>query len=114
MQAPAPWEGVGYVSYDELLDYELRATMKVEFKSRGPEVLGYSVVLLIGEGETRETVRLYDTSHRINEMHRYAQGDSKQPGVLFHRGTLGEGMRMAIESVTANFQAMIEGWEGNE
>lgn len=102
---------MGYVSYDKLLDYESRATMKVEFETRGPEVLDYSVVLLVGEDEVRETVRLYDARHRFNEMHRYTQSDDKQPGVRFHRGTLGEGMRTAIESVKADFRAMIEGWE---
>lgn len=102
---------MGYVSYDELLDYEFDATMKVEFETRGAEVLGYSVVLLVGADEARETVRLYDATHGFNKMHRYRQGDSKQPGVPFHLGTLGEGLRAAIESIEADFQAMIEGWE---
>lgn len=102
---------MGYVSYKKLLDFELQAAMEVEFETRGPEVLSYSVVLLVGDDEMRTTVRLFDAAHRFNEMHRYRQGDSKQPGVRFHQGTLGEGLRTAIDSVKADFRSMIEGWE---
>lgn len=103
---------MGRVSYNEPLDYELKATMKVVFETRRAEVLSYSVVLLVGDEGARETVRLYDATHRFNEMHRYRKGDSKQPGVPFHLGTLGEGLRAAIDSIEADFRAMIEGWEG--
>lgn len=79
-------------------------------ETHGPLVLGYSVVLLVDHGN-KETVRLYDGTHRFNEMHRFTRGDGKQPGVSFHPGTLGEGMRAAIEQIKNNFQQMLEGWE---
>jgi len=101
---------VGYVYYQEVLDHEPETIMCVEFETQGPLVLGYSVVLLIDDGQT-ETVRLYDAAHRFNELHRFTRRDGKQPGISFHRGTLGEGMRTAIERIKKDFQQMIEGWE---
>ncbi|MGN6256484.1 MAG: hypothetical protein ACTHN3_01875 [Solirubrobacterales bacterium] len=86
---------MGRVSYDKLLDSEMQAVMEVEFRSRGLEVLDYSVVLLVGDEEARETVRLYDAAHGFNELHRYTRRDGKQPGIQFHGGNLGEGMRTA-------------------
>lgn len=96
--------------YQEILDCEPETIMSVEFRTQGPSVLTYSVVLLIENGK-RDTVRLYDAAHGFNEMHRFTRGDGKQPGVSFHRGTLGEGMRTAIERIKNDFQQMIEGWE---
>jgi hypothetical protein len=44
-------------------------------------------------------------------MHRYTRGGGKQTGKAFHSGTLGEGMRAAIEQVKSGYGQMIEGWE---
>lgn len=75
------------MSYDKLLDSDPQAIMDVEFKTRGPAVLSYSVVLLTGGEEERETVRVYDAAHQFNEMHRYTRSDGKQRGVRFHGGS---------------------------
>lgn len=85
--------------------------MRVEFQTQGPSVLSYSIVLLIDDGG-HKTVRLYDAAHRFNEMHRFTRSDGKQQGVPFHQGTLGEGMRTAIQRIKSDFRQMIEGWEG--
>jgi hypothetical protein len=69
-----------------------------------------SVVLLVDDRE-KKAVRLYDAAHGFNEMHRFTRRDGKQPGVPFHRGTLGEGMRAAIKRIKSDFRQMIEGWE---
>jgi hypothetical protein len=44
-------------------------------------------------------------------MHRYACSDGKQAGTPFHSGTLGEGMRVAIQEIETSYREMIEGWE---
>lgn len=70
----------------------------------------YSVVLTVWEEGRRQTVRVYDAAHGFNEMHRYTGGGGKQPGERFHAGTLGEGMRAAIDEVRRGYRAMIEAW----
>jgi hypothetical protein len=57
-----------------------------------------------------QTVRLYDGAHGENELHRYTREGGKQPAEVFHRGTLGQRMRAAIEEVERGYQAMIESW----
>jgi hypothetical protein len=84
----------------------------VKFQSKGRDIVEYSLVLVVGAPEEPETVRVYDSAHGFNEMHRFIKEDGKQRGVAFHAGTLGEGMRMAIKSIKSGFQQMIEGWEG--
>jgi hypothetical protein len=44
-------------------------------------------------------------------MHRYTAEGGKQPGIRFHDGTLGEGMRTAIEEIESGYREMIRGWE---
>lgn len=59
--------------YEIPLDYVLWAILRVEFKTRGNEVIDYAVVLLLEvEGKTK-TIRLYDGAHGHNEMHRYTR-----------------------------------------
>jgi len=64
----------------------------------------------VEEGEQIETVRVYDGAHGENELHRYTRQGGKQPAEIFHRGTLGEGMRVAIEAIKRGYQSMIEAW----
>jgi hypothetical protein len=44
-------------------------------------------------------------------MHRYTRAQGKQPAERFHGGTLGEGMRVAIEQIKHTYQSMIEAWQ---
>ncbi|HEY7456197.1 MAG TPA: hypothetical protein VH703_02890 [Solirubrobacterales bacterium] len=83
----------------------------VYFRTRGPEVVEYSLVLLLHRDDRVWTIRVYDSAHGFNEMHRYTRLGGKQRGVEIHRGTLGEGMRAAIEEIKSRYLAMIEGWE---
>ncbi len=84
--------------------------MDVEFKTEGRDVLDYSVVLLVEEDGQLETVRVYDGAHGGNELHRYTREDRKQPAEIVHYGTLGEGMRAAIQDIESGYEAMIESW----
>ena len=92
------------------LDGALGAWMSVRFTTDRQEVTDYAVVLLVEEGEQIETVRVYDGAHGENELHRYTRQGGKQPAEIFHRGTLGEGMRAAIEAIKRGYQSMIEAW----
>ena len=96
--------------YTRVLDRLLGAFMHVEFKTDRREIVDYAVVLLIEVDGERETVRLYDGAHRENELHRYTREGIKQPGEIFHRGTLAQGMRAAIEEIERGYQTMIESW----
>jgi hypothetical protein len=98
--------------YLRILDHVLGAMVSVEFTSEGPEVTDYAVVLLLEMGSGTETIRVYDSAHGHNEVHRYTRGEGKQAGAPFHSGTLGEGVRAAIEEIEGGYRKMIEGWEG--
>lgn len=97
--------------YVRVLDDDPGIRMLVEFTSQGREVTDYAVVLVTGEDVATETIRVYDAAHGHNEMHRYTAKGGKQPGVRFHDGTLGEGMRAAIEEIESGYREMIRGWE---
>jgi hypothetical protein len=73
-------------------------------------VLLHGAGLLVEEAEQIETVRVYDGAHEENEMHRYTRQGGKQAAEVFHRGTLGAGMRAAIEAVKRGYLPMIESW----
>ena len=98
-------------SYVLPIDPVLGIQMTVEFKTRGPEVTDYAVVLILNRAGRAETIRVYDAAHGRNEMHRYSSSGGKHSGVAFHSGTLGEGMRAAIEAIEYGHHQMIEGWE---
>lgn len=93
------------------IDYMRRVTLRVDFERIGREVLGYSLVLLLETDQGVETIRVYDSAHGFNEMHRYTREGGKHAGAEVHRGTLGEGMRAAIKDIKDRYLAMIEGWE---
>ena len=94
-----------------LLNAVPRIALRVEFTTARYEVADYAVVLLIGEGGEEQTVRLYDGSHGVNELHRYTRRGEKQSAEVFHPGTLGEGMRFAIKQIETGYEAMIESWQ---
>jgi hypothetical protein len=97
--------------YLRILDHVLEAMLSVEFSTDRAEVTDYAVVLLLEVGGATETIRVYDGAHGHNEMHRYSRSEGKRAGTPFHSGTLGEGMRAAIEEIEASYREMIEGWE---
>lgn len=86
--------------------------MYVEYKigRGGPDVVDYSVVLVVEVNGRKETVRVYDGAHRENELHRYTRDHGKQAAEVFDRGNLGEGMRAAIEEIIGGYEEMIDGW----
>lgn len=86
--------------------------MSVAFQTVKGEVVAYSVVLVLTTRFGVETTRVYDAAHGFNELHRYSRGGGKQDGVVFSSGTLGEGMRAAMEAIRRGHREMIEGWKG--
>lgn len=82
----------------------------VDFTTEGRQVTNYVVVLTVEQDGEPRTVRLYDAAHGLNEVHRYTLRGGKEAGNRFHAGTLGEGMRAAIDDIRRNYAAMIEGW----
>jgi len=100
------------VAYKRVLDGTVRAFMYVAYKieRRGRDVIDYSVVLVVEVDGRKETVRVYDGTHGENELHRYTQAGGKQAAEAFDRGTLGAGMRAAIEQVERGYEEMIDGW----
>ena len=97
--------------YRRILDRSLGALLRVQFTTQGRDVVDYAVVLLLDTENGSETIRVYDSAHGHNEMHRHARSKGKQRGTPFHSGTLGEGMRAAISEVERGYREMIEGWE---
>jgi len=99
-------------AYDLILDWHPKVVLRVDHRTARGEVVDYTLVLLLATSEGTETIRVYDSAHGYNEMHRYTSDAGKQSGVRFHSGSLGEGMRMAISNVERGFEEMIEGWRG--
>jgi hypothetical protein len=97
-------------AYDRVLDGTVLMYVEYENERRGRDVADYSVVLVIEVDGRKETVRVYDGAHGENEMHRYTRQGGKQVAEVFHRGTLGAGMRAAIDEIKHGYKEMIEGW----
>jgi hypothetical protein len=100
-------------AYSRQLDRAKRVVMHIEFKTsrRGRDVVDYSVVLVVKQEGCTETVRVYDGAHGENELHRYTRDGGKQAAEIFDRGTLGEGMRAAIDAIKHGYDEMIKGWD---
>jgi hypothetical protein len=96
--------------YRDVLDYEVGARIVVKFTTRRREVVDYAVILTVDEGSGEATVRVYDGTHGVNDMHRHGTVSGKAPAETFHAGTLGEGMRAAITAVRIGYEEMIDAW----
>jgi myo-inositol catabolism protein IolC len=101
-------------SYTVEVDKALGAWRHVRFLIEVRDVIDYAVVLLVEEQEQSETVRVYDGAHGVNELHRYTRKDGKQAAEIFYGGTLGMGMRAAIDEIERNYRSIIEGWRNDE
>jgi hypothetical protein len=97
-------------AYTNVLDHVRGIHLLVRFQTDRASVTNYAVVLAVEEHGKLATVRLYDGAHSRNEMHRYTRQRGKRPAEIFHRGTLGEGMRAAIEEIRRGYEEMIDGW----
>ena len=97
-------------SYSVELDFPTGARALIAHWTKRGRVVGFRVVLLTGTSQGWETVRVFDSAHGFNEVHRYTQTGGKQTGTLFHSGTLAEGFTAAIDEVEKGYVAMIEGW----
>jgi hypothetical protein len=98
-------------AYEWPLESDRWVVLHVEYENVAREVVDYSVVLTVVHEGRQQTVRVYDGTHGHNEMHRYTLAGGKQPGEVFHAGTLGEGMRAAIAECARGYHQMIEAWQ---
>lgn len=96
--------------YEDILDAKLGVTLSVVCTTVRGRVVDYVIVLLLATPDGKETIRVYDSAHGFNEMHRYSAMTGKRAGTEFHSGTLGEGMRAAIGAIKRGHHEMIEGW----
>lgn len=99
--------------YRKTLDYVHGIDLDVQYRNMGRDVVDYSVALLLTKDDRVETIRVYDGSHGVNELHRYTKSHGKQVAEVSHRGTLGEGMRAAVDQIKKSHLSMIEGWESS-
>jgi hypothetical protein len=97
--------------YERLLDAQRGVRLAIRFTTVRREVVDYAVVLFIERDERRHTIRVYDSAHGFNEMHRHSTAGGKQAGAVFHRGSLGEGMRAAIVECVDRYETIIEAWQ---
>jgi hypothetical protein len=97
-------------AYERMLDGTVLMYVAFKTEQRGRHVVDYSVVLVVEVDGRKETVRAYDGAHGENELHRYTRDGGKQAAEVFNRGTLGEGMRAAIEEIERGREAIIEAW----
>ncbi len=86
------------------------ARMIVRWRIARGRVVDYAVTLTALDAGRHRTVRVYDGAHGVNEMHRVTRQGTKQPGIIFHDGTLREGLRAAQLEVKHGWAEMIEGW----
>lgn len=91
------------------LDWELEAIKYVDYARDRRQVVRSSVVLTAQHEGRRRTLRVYDGTHGVNDLHRHTLIEAKQRGEPFHAGTLGEDMRAAISEVRRGYREMIEG-----
>jgi hypothetical protein len=86
------------------------AVLSVDYTTGRGRVVDCTLVLLLEEVDGVKTIRVYDSAHGFNEMHRYSRRGGKRDGVVFSNATLGEGMNEAIAAIEFLYIAMIEGW----
>ena len=96
--------------WEQVLDVERGVVVRVAFDKSRREVTDYAVVLTMVHDGRQVTVRVYDGAHGVNELHRYTRDGGKQSAERFHDGTLGEGMRAAIEACVRGHDEMIRAW----
>ena len=96
--------------YERVLDLVLGAVLSARWTTVRDDAVSYAVVLSVETDDRRQTIRVYDSAHGFNEMHRHTATGGKQAGEVFHDGSLGEGMRAAIAECVDRYEMMIEAW----
>lgn len=75
------------------------------------DVVRYAVLLLVLIDDIWRPVVLFDCSHdERNDRHDYTRRGIKGPAVIFHHGSPGEAMRIAIGLIRDHHQRMIGSW----
>ena len=96
--------------FESELDWLGEVRRAVRWRTQRRDVVDYAVTLVAFESGRWQTIRVFDGAHGVNEMHRYTRSGGKQPGIVFHDGTLGEGLLAAQLEVKRGWAEMIEGW----
>jgi hypothetical protein len=68
--------------YRDVLDYEIGARIVVEFTTDRRTIVDYAVILTVDDGGSEATVRVYDSAHGVNEMHRHNRRGEKAPATM--------------------------------
>jgi ribosomal protein L15E len=96
-----------------VLDYTTGARLVVRYTHESGVIVDYAVVLVMPHHGTEQTIRVYDGAHGINDIHRHTRSRGKASAEHFHRGTLAEGMRIAIDAIETGYREMIDGWRAS-
>jgi hypothetical protein len=91
-------------------EFDTGVAIDVRFFTQHGEVADYAVVLLVEKHGEWHAIRVYDNAHQINDMHRYNREGEKQPAETFHKGSAGEALRSAIETIRSGYSEMVEPW----
>lgn len=66
--------------YWEIIDFTFGAVIWVDFTTVRGKVVDYTVVLFRESDVGLETIRVYDSAHGFNEMHRYTRKGASSLG----------------------------------
>jgi hypothetical protein len=82
----------------------------VRFVTENGVLVSYALVLLVEESGAIHTVRVFDNTHGVHEMHRYTRSDGKLAPEPFHYGAASEAMNTAKQWIADGWREMVEAW----
>lgn len=82
----------------------------VRYSTDRGRVVSYAVVLIAEIDGDDYTIRVYDNAHGQCEIHRYEQGEGKQPAESVGVVDPGVAMREAIGDIKNRYEEMIRSW----
>ncbi len=99
--------------WEQVLNHEPDVELIARYTHQSGKIIDYAVILVVTYDATVRTVRVYDGAHGVNDLHRYTRRGGKQRAESFHSGTLGEGMRSAVEAVKSGYREMVFAWQAS-
>lgn len=92
--------------------YELDfgVVLYAEHEHGAGELLTFGVVLIVVEGESTHTVRVWDNHQGEPHMHRYTKEGGKQSPQKLSAVTAQDGYTLALDNARRNYREIIESW----